>query len=38
MVFRYAPVIKLSRIDIRAAFMIMCFWGAIRSEIRDPSP
>jgi len=18
--------------------MIMCFWGAIRSEIRDPSP
>ena len=36
--FRYAPVIKLPRIDIRAAFMIMCFWGAIRSEIRDPSP
>ena len=32
MVFRYAPVSKLPRIDIRAAFMIMYFWGAIRSE------
>jgi hypothetical protein len=32
MVFRYAPVSKLPHIDIRAAFMIRCFWGGTRSE------